>query len=251
MSRRGRLVLFAAAAAGLAALLGWGLAGLPAVGEFHGAYGRLLGRVAVGERHATDIVASVVFDYRGFDTLIEEFILFTAGLGLTVLLRQQRREHRRGVSEAQAAESRIQDTSDVLAVVGLGLVGPTVLLGVYVVTHGHLTPGGGFQGGVILASALALVYLAGSYLAMRRIGPIPLLEAGESVGAAGFALIGAGGLLLSTAFLANFLPLGVPKMLLSGGTIPLLNVSVGLEVAGVFALAFAEFLDQAVLVRRG
>ena len=51
------------------------------------------------------------------------------------------------------------------------LVGPTVVTGFYIVAHGHLTPGGGFQGGVVLATALLLVYLAGEYSFMRRAAP--------------------------------------------------------------------------------
>ena len=56
-----------------------------------------------------------------------------------------------------------------------------------------LTPGGGFQGGVILATALLLVYLAGELLALRRARPIPLVELAEAIGAGAYALIGVGG----------------------------------------------------------
>src|SRR5439155_1501935 len=78
MSRNVRLGLFAAAGAMLAALLVWGFTGLPAFGDFQGEYGWILNDVAGHERHVTNVVASVVFDYRGFDTLGEEFILFAA-----------------------------------------------------------------------------------------------------------------------------------------------------------------------------
>jgi multicomponent Na+:H+ antiporter subunit B len=251
VSRRGRLVLFAPALAGLVALLVWGLTGLPGFGHYRGPYGKVLARVAVPERKATDVVSSTTFDYRGFDTLGEEIILFTAALGLVILLREQRGERTRESGEEEAASRHAPATSDALRILGLGLVGPTVVIGVYIVTHGHLTPGGGFQGGVILASALLLVYLAGKYVAMRRVSPIPLVEAWEAAGAAGFALIGLGGLIFSGVYLENFIDLGTPKMLLSAGDIPLLNIAVGLEVAGAFTLIFIEFLDQALLVRGG
>ena len=245
MSRRTRLWLFAPAIAGMLALLVWGLAGLPDFGHYRGPYGKVLGRVAVPERHATDVVVSTTFDYRGFDTLGEEIILFTAALGLVILLREQRGERKR--QEGREGR-RAEDTSDALRILGLGLVGPTVVIGIYIVTHGQLTPGGGFQGGVILATALLLVYLAGRYIAMRRISPIPLVEAGESAGAIAFVLIGLGGLIIAGVYLENFISLGTPKTLLSGGDIPLLNISVGLEVAGALALTFTEFLDQTLLV---
>jgi multicomponent Na+:H+ antiporter subunit B len=75
MTRRPRLAVFAVGVAGLAALLGWGISGLPAFGHFQGGYGNLLLREAVPERHGTNVVTAIVFDYRGFDTLGEEFIL--------------------------------------------------------------------------------------------------------------------------------------------------------------------------------
>jgi multicomponent Na+:H+ antiporter subunit B len=136
-------------------------------------------------------------------------------------------------------------------VLGLALVGPVVLLGIYIVVHGHITPGGGFQGGVILAAALILVSLAGRYPAMKRVRPIPLVELAEAGGAAGFVLIGLGALMAGSEFLFNFLPVGEPGTLLSAGTIPLLSTSVGLEVTGAFVLLISEFLDQQVITGPG
>ena len=252
MSRRVRMWLFAPTLAGVAALLVWGFTGLPGFGHYRGVYGHLLAKVAVPERKATDIVSSTTFDYRGFDTLGEEIILFTAALGLVVLLREQRgeqHEEEETDDDEEGEEGREQRTSEALRILGLGLVGPTVVLGVYIITHGHLTPGGGFQGGVILSTALLIVYLAGRYAAMRRVSPLPLVEAGEAAGATAFALIGLGGLIIAGIYMKNFIDPGTPKMLLSGGFIPLLNISVGLEVAGAFTLAYTEFLDQTLLLR--
>ncbi len=85
--------LFAAGAAVLGVVLVHGLAGLPAFGDYHGVYGTVLNRVTVAERHATDVITAINFDYRGLDTMGEEFILFAASIGLVVLLREQRDEH--------------------------------------------------------------------------------------------------------------------------------------------------------------
>ena len=92
MSDRARLTLFGSRWRGLLALLVWGFAGLPDFGDFHGAYGQLLNRVAVPERSTTDVVTAVNFDYRGFDTLGEEFILFAAVIGVASMLRTLRGE---------------------------------------------------------------------------------------------------------------------------------------------------------------
>jgi len=242
VSRRGRRALFLLAALALGGLFVWGLAGLPDFGHYRGPYGKVLARVAVPQRKATDVVGAVTFDYRGFDTMGEEFILFAAALGLVALLREQRGEHREG--EEHPADRRHRETSPALRALGLALVGPFVVLGLYVVAHGHLTPGGGFQGGVILAAALVLVHLVGRTGAMERVRPIPLVELAEAAGAGGFVALGLGGLIAGAAFLSNFIAFGSKGSLLSGGTIPLLNLSVGIEVAGALTLIIGEFLDQ-------
>jgi multicomponent Na+:H+ antiporter subunit B len=252
VSRRARMWLLIPALAAFAGLLVWGMTGLPDSGSKQGAVAHTIARVAVPERKATNVVTSITLDYRGFDTLGEEMILFTAALGLVMLLREQRDEHVEERSDDEESEDRKPPpTSDALRVLALVLVGPTVLVGLYIVAHGALTPGGGFQGGVILATSLLLVYLAGKYLVMRDLTPIPALEVGEATGAAGFALIGLGGLIASAVFLDNFIPLGTAGSILSGGTIPFLYIAIGLEVAGAFMLAFLEFLDQTLRVRGG
>jgi multicomponent Na+:H+ antiporter subunit B len=248
MSRRVRLGLFGAGAVGFAALLAWGLAGLPSFGEFSGAYGQMLAHLAVPERGATSSVAVTTFDFRGVDTLGEEFILFTAAVGVLVLLRIQR------AGEEVAAEPvrphRPTAGSRSLRGFATAMAAPVLVLGIYVVTHGHLTPGGGFQGGVVLMTAILLVYLAGTTLRGFRLRPLDAMELGEGVGAGGFALIGLGGVVLAGAFLENFLPSGTPGNLISGGNIPLLNISVGLEVMGATLVILGELLDQKFLSRR-
>jgi multicomponent Na+:H+ antiporter subunit B len=236
VSRRVRIQLFLVAGAGVAALLAWGLAGLPDFGHYQGEYGRILAEIAVPKRSATSVVAVTVFDFRGLDTLGEEFILFCSAVGVSVLLRHQR-------GERSDVEERWPLTSEALRVLGVAAVAPLTLLGIYVIAHGHLTPGGGFQGGIVLAAALVTFLLCGHYLALRRVEPVPLAEIAESAGAIGFVLVGIGGLIFGAAFLENFLPKG-DTGLLTGGTVPVGNVAVGIEVAGATIVILADFLEQ-------
>jgi multicomponent Na+:H+ antiporter subunit B len=276
MSRRFRLGLFAVGAVVLAVVLVHGLAGLPAFGDYHGVYGTVLNRVTVPQRHATDVITAINFDFRGLDTMGEEFILFAASIGLVVLLREQRDEH---VDPGRAAEAGDPEqsgdadshpdqssdagshaeppahdgghrphTSPALLATGRWLVGPLLVLGVYIVTHGQLTPGGGFQGGVVLAAAVILVFVAGGRVAMAPIRPTGAAEALEAVGAGGYVVIGIAGLIAGMRFLSNFLPLGTVGSLLSSGTITSLSTIVGLEVAGALTLIVSEFVDQRLLV---
>jgi multicomponent Na+:H+ antiporter subunit B len=241
--------VFLAAAAVAGALLLWGLTGLPNYGVYPGPYGDVLNQVAVAERKATNVVAAVTFDYRGVDTMGEEYILFAAVIGVAVLLRAQRDEVEQPPDE-DAADRRAPGTSNAVRVLGLALVGPVVLFGLYMVAHGHLTPGGGFQGGVVLATGALLVFLSGEYVTLRKVRPAALIDLAESSGAGGYVTVGLLGLATGAAFLENVLPLGEPGALLSAGTIPLLNLAVGLEVAGGMVLLLSEFLEQTLVLRR-
>ena len=248
MSRRAQAIMFLVGAAGLAVLLAWGFAGLPDFGVYRGPYGDILNRVVTDERHVSEVVTAVVFDYRGFDTLGEEFILFASVVGVALLLRAGREEeehepHREARARGESA------TTDAIRVAGLGMIGPTVLVGLAIAAHGHVTPGGGFQGGVILATASVLGFLSGEYMAFRRVNPITLIDVAEGTGAGGFVAVGVLGLLSGAAYLANVRPLGKAGDLLSGGTIPVANMAVALAVAAGFVLILSEFLEQTLALR--
>jgi multicomponent Na+:H+ antiporter subunit B len=94
------------------------------------------------------------------------------------------------------------------------------------------------------------VYLSGEYVTLRRVRPVALIDLAESSGAAGYVAIGLLGLAAGGTFLENVLPLGQPGALLSAGTMPLINLAVGLEVAAGFVLLISEFLEQTLVVRR-
>ncbi len=250
MSRAARLLLFGVAGAGFGVVLIYGLSGLPAFGHYQGVYGNVLNGLGVTERHATDLVTALNFDFRAFDTLGEEFILFGSVLGVVLILRQMRGEHERPRQE-EADEHTFAGASAALRILSLVLI-PTILtIGVYIVVHGQLTPGGGFQGGVILATGPLAVFLAGRYLRMKIVAPHTLVELGEAAGAAGYATVGLAGLVFAGVFLKDFLPLGAAGHLLSGGQLGLASIAVGLEVSGAFMVAFSEFLDQAIVIKGG
>jgi multicomponent Na+:H+ antiporter subunit B len=240
-----RMVLFAIGAAGIAALVLIGASGLPPVGGYHGAYGEVLNSVAVGERKATDVVTAVNFDYRALDTLGEEFILFTSVLAVATVLRKQKDE-REGAPEDEARSRAAPLPGDAVRILGVALVPITVSFGLCNVAHGPVSPGGGFQGGVVLASVPLVVYLCADVETFQRIAPRPLSKLGEAIGAAGYVLSGVLGLVLSKAFLENVLPLGEPADVFSSGTIFLLNLTVGLAVAAGFVELLDAFLEEAL-----
>lgn len=108
------------------------------------------------------------------------------------------------------------------------------LFGIYIILFGHLTPGGGFAGGVILASSYVLLMLAyGREFAEEN---LPLSAAGriDCAGAFAFAMIAILGSVLGGCFFWNFLRQkylpGEPLHLISAGTIPLSNIAIGIKV---------------------
>jgi multicomponent Na+:H+ antiporter subunit B len=250
MNRKVRVLLFVVAAAGFGTVLVIGLAGLPAFSDYKGVYGNVIDGIGVTERHATDLITALNFDIRAFDTLGEEFILFASVLGVVLILRQMRGEQDRP-TQHEGDEHTFSGASEALRALSLVLIPVILAVGVYIVVHGQLTPGGGFQGGVILAAGPLAVFLAGRYLRMKIVAPHTLVELGEAAGAVGYALVGLGGLVFAGVFFKNFLPLGISGHLLSAGQMDVASAAVGLEVSGAFLVAFSEFLDQAIAIRSG
>ena len=118
-----------------------------------------------------------------------------------------------------------------------------MLFGVYIVLHGHLSPGGGFAGGVLLASGFVLLTLAFGKDVSLKILPQWLASALESVGALiflGIALLGFGG----GFFFFNLLPKGIFGKLMSAGIIPICNIGIGIKIG---AALFAVFIALIIL----
>jgi len=122
-------------------------------------------------------------------------------------------------------------------------VGLILLFGIYIVLHGHLTPGGGFAGGVIIALSFIHLMLAfGKDVALRKLSR-PIANLFESMGALLFLGIAAMGFVGGYFFLNFFMDKGTPFELFSAGTIPLCNIAISFKVgAGLFAIFVALVL---------
>ena len=237
---RVRAVLAVPAVAVVGALLIWAFVGLPDFGHYRGPYGFVLNRIAVPQRHTTNVVTAIVFDYRGFDTMGEEFILFGSVLGVVLLLRA------RGRDEAGEDLERYVDpvSSDLIRVLGGLAAGVLLLVGLWLVSFGFVTPCGGFQGGVVIAGALLLVYAAGSFRAWRKVSNEEALDPLEGVGVGGYVIVGLAALVSGLPFLQNLLGPGTSGTLFSGGSLPFLNWATAIEVAAANVVLFAQFLEQ-------
>lgn len=118
------------------------------------------------------------------------------------------------------------------------------LYGIYVTLHGHLTPGGGFAGGVIMAGSFILLVIA--YGSEEASSELKKLRASlvESIGIFMFWFLAMLGILIGSYFFTNFLGKGKPFHIFSAGIIPLCNIGIGIEVAGAL---FAIFIALVIL----
>ena len=243
MSPRLRLILLGLAGACLLAPV-WRIAvALPAFGSPTSPYGPVVNALGPPLRHVSNMVSAVNFDFRGFDTLGEEFMFLCAVTGTVLLLRGTRGEDR--TAKAGRFPSRPRELRSESAVLVTRLLGPMIILfGIYMALHVTVTPGGGFQGGVVIASGLLLVYLGEGYETWRKLVRSKVLDAIEGGGALLFALAGFWPMLSGAVFMQNVLPLGKYKDVLSGGLMLVENAGVGFAVTGGFAMLFLEFMEE-------
>lgn len=187
------------------------------------------GETKDAETGSANMVTSIVVNYRSFDTLGEVTVLFVAALGVGLLLSGDRKRQ-------QAA----YQPSFILKQGARIVFGIMMILGVYMFTHGHLTPGGGFPGGSIIAAGILLLYISDNDF-RAKIFAFKVLE-----GAAGSLYVVAGllGLALGGYFLYNFLPTGVVGDLLSAGVIPIVYILIGLKVGSELSGVIAGFAAE-------
>jgi multicomponent Na+:H+ antiporter subunit B len=187
-------------------------------------------RNAPRETGAANIVTSVVVSYRGFDTLGEVTILFIAAVAVGTVL----------YSGGRPASEGKPDASLIVRTGSRVLFPFILLLGAYIFLHGHLTPGGGFQGGAVIASGFLLLYLAWP----RGPSGKKAFRAVESLSGLAFVAVGILGIIYGVGFLGNFLPLGARNALLSAGVIPIIYVAIGLKVGAELASIVAHLMER-------
>lgn len=171
------------------------------------------------ELGGANLVTSVIVTYRGLDTLGEVAVLFIATAGVGFLLRRRK---------GAVTDSHKRRKSSEILQSGTILLTPLIFLfGVYIFLHGHLTPGGGFQGGVVIASGVLLSLLTYPQSEVNH----GILNVLESLSGAFYVFIGVLGIYLAAGFLDNrILPLGEFGRLFSAGAIPIIYSLIGLKV---------------------
>jgi multicomponent Na+:H+ antiporter subunit B len=241
VSRRARLCIFLPALAVLAALLVWGYTGIRPFGDYAGPYGFVIDKVSIPLRHMDNAVNATTYDIRGLDTMGEEFILFTAVIGVVLLLRDRGGEEEEKEESTEPAE---EIGLDLTRVFGTAAIGIALLIGFWLVAFGFVTPGGGFQGGVALASGTVLLYIVTSRREWSAVGREHILDPLEGLGAGGFVVIGLAPVFASLPFLTNFFGPGTTGTVYSAGSAAFVNWAAALEVAAANLVLFSEYIQE-------
>ena len=184
------------------------------------------------ELGVANIVTGILIAYRGFDTLGEVAVLFMVAASVGLLLRKDEAGRRDPEERRRVPASEIVTT-------GSQILLPVIFtFGAYVIVNGHLSAGGGFQGGAIVASGVMLLLLAdpGAQLNATALSVI------ESLAGMAYVAIGMIGLVLAGGFLdPRFLPPGEVGAFISAGAIPLVSALLGIKVGAELSVIINRF----------
>lgn len=199
--------------------------------DVNGKTGEIIyGETKDAETGSANMVTSVIVNYRSFDTLGEVTVLFLAALGVSLLA-------------GSMDKGRKRRKSGFILKASSGILFPLMLVtGIYIFTHGHLTPGGGFPGGSMIASSFLMLYLADENFRADVKG----FKIAEGIAGTLYVVLGIIGLLAGGYFLVNFLPTGVVGNLFSGGIIPIVYVIIGLKVGSEITGIITDMFNEEV-----
>ena len=193
------------------------------------------------ETGAVNIVTGMILDYRAFDTLGESHVLFIATCTVLILLRKDKKKDDNG-KDVEESDRIYEPKNDViLQTAARVLVPPIIIFGIYVILGGHLGPGGGFSGGAIIGAGLILYLNAFGFRKTER------FFTGKTYKILSVSALGCYCLAKSYSFytganhIESVIPLGTPGAILSSGLILVLNICVGIVVAGTMYTFYVMF----------
>ena len=195
------------------------------------------------ETGAVNIVTGMILDYRAFDTLGESHVLLIATCTVLILLRLDKSKKGSHGIGYEAEEDRIYEPKNdvILQTVARILVPPIVIFGIYVILGGHLGPGGGFSGGAVIGAGLILYVNAFGFAKTERFFHEKTYKRLSFCALACYALAKSYSFYTGANHIESMIPLGTPGAILSSGLILILNICVGLVVAGTMYTFYVMF----------
>lgn len=194
------------------------------------------------ETGAVNIVTGMILDYRAFDTLGESHVLFVATCTVLILLRRDEKKRKDG-EEAEEEQDFLYEPKDdvILQTVAKILVPPIVIFGIYVILGGHLGPGGGFSGGAIIGAGLILYLNAFGFEKTERFFRASTYKKLSFTALACYTFSKCYSFYTGANHIESVIPLGTPGAILSSGLILILNICVGIVVAGTMYTFYVMF----------
>lgn len=197
-----------------------------------------------------NLVTSVLADYRGYDTMFETVVIFAAGMAIFAILRAVGDKEEKSGPAAVESSFTNGDHSRIIVGTTVRIVVPVIqLFALYVVAHGHHSPGGGFQGGVILGASFIIIALAENLnAALRRLSEQSYVRLAV-IGIFIYAAFGVAAQILQR----NFLDYGVLQKILftDGPEMARSHAMLGVEIGVAFTVTAIMFAIYANLSSRG
>lgn len=205
------------------------------------------------ETGAVNIVTGMILDYRAFDTLGESHVLFIATCTVLILLRfDERKGKKKKWKDGEIASSNMEElcandryyepkNDVILQTVAKILVPPIFIFGIYVILCGHLGPGGGFSGGAIIGAGLILYLNAFGFEKTERFFTARTYKITSFTALACYAMCKSYSFYTGANHIESMIPLGTPGAILSSGLIFVLNICVGVVVAGTMYTFYVMF----------
>ncbi|MCI5953670.1 MAG: hypothetical protein MRZ49_03675 [Lachnospiraceae bacterium] len=191
------------------------------------------------ETGAVNIVTGMILDYRAFDTLGESHVLFIATCTVLILLRIDRKEDK----ITYEADDRTHEPKNdvILQTVARILVPPILIFGCYIILAGHLGPGGGFSGGAVIGAGLILYLNAFGFAKTEKFFTAKTYRRMSFGALACYSIAKSYSFYTGANHIESVIPLGTPGAILSSGLILLLNICVGIVVAGTMYTFYCMF----------
>lgn len=193
------------------------------------------------ETGAVNIVTGMILDYRAFDTLGESHVLFIATCTVLILLRKDKKKDEWG-NNIEVSDRIYEPKNDViLQTAARALVPPIIIFGIYVILGGHLGPGGGFSGGAIIGAGLILYLNAFGFKKTERFFTEKTYKVLSVCALGCYCLAKSYSFYTGANHIESVIPLGTPGAILSSGLILILNICVGIVVAGTMYTFYVMF----------
>lgn len=186
------------------------------------------------ELGAPNVVTGILITYRGFDTLGEVAVLFMVAASVGLILTRDGGKP----AQSDADEIPVRKPGEIVLIGAQVLLPLIFVFGAYVIMNGHLSAGGGFQGGAIVASGAMLMLLARPDAAFN----VAALSIIESLAGVFYILLGIVGLVLAGGFLdPRFLPAGEFGAFVSAGAVPVISALLGIKVGAELSVVIDRF----------